>query len=64
MLIAHPSYSARAMILQNDHIIMYFINVYTWFETVNLFLFQQENSSKQLKLAGKIEKFIKKEQID
>src|SRR6266498_5203034 len=33
-------------------------------KTLNLFLLQQENASKQVKLMGKIEKFIKKEQIN
>jgi hypothetical protein len=33
-------------------------------KTVNLFLLQQENASEQIKLAGKIEKFIKKEQTN
>jgi hypothetical protein len=33
-------------------------------KTVNLFLLQQENASEQIKLADKIEKFIKKEQIN
>src|SRR2546421_165099 len=31
---------------------------------VNLFLLQQENASKQIKLVGKIEKFIKKEKFN
>ncbi|CAI2186995.1 17155_t:CDS:1, partial [Funneliformis geosporum] len=33
-------------------------------KTVNLFLLQQENASEQIKLVGKIEKFIKKEQTN
>ena len=33
-------------------------------KTVNLFLLQQENASEQIKLLGKIEKFIKKEQFN
>jgi hypothetical protein len=33
-------------------------------KTVNLFLLQQENSSEQIKLLGKIEKFIKKKQVN
>ena len=33
-------------------------------KTLNLFLLQQENASEQVKLMGKIEKFIKKEQIN
>jgi hypothetical protein len=33
-------------------------------KTVNLFLLQQKNAGEQIKLAGKIEKFIKKEQIN
>jgi len=31
---------------------------------VNLFLLQQKNASEQIKLAGKIEKFIKKEKFN
>lgn len=33
-------------------------------KTVNLFLLQQEDANEQVKLVGKIEKFIKKEQIN
>ncbi len=33
-------------------------------KTLNLFLLQKENASEQVKLMGKIEKFIKKEQIN
>ena len=33
-------------------------------KTVNLFLLQQENASKQINLVSKIEKFIKKTQIN
>ncbi len=33
-------------------------------KTVNLFLLQQDNASEQIKLAGKIEKFFKKERIN
>jgi hypothetical protein len=33
-------------------------------KTLNLFLLQQEKASEQVKLVGKIEKFIKKEQIN
>ncbi|EXX53376.1 hypothetical protein RirG_244470 [Rhizophagus irregularis DAOM 197198w] len=33
-------------------------------KTVNLFLLQQENAGKQIKLAGKIEKFIKKRKFN
>ena len=33
-------------------------------KSLNLFLLQQENASEQVKLMGKIEKFIKKEQIN
>ena len=33
-------------------------------KTLNLFLLQQKNASEQVKLMGKIEKFIKKEQIN
>lgn len=33
-------------------------------KTLNLFLLQQENASEQIKLVGKIEKFIKKEQTN
>ena len=31
---------------------------------IRMFLLQQENASEQIKLVGKIEKFIKKEQIN
>ena len=33
-------------------------------KTLNLYLLQQENANEQIKLVGKIEKFIKKEQIN
>jgi hypothetical protein len=33
-------------------------------KTLNLFLLQQENASKQVKLVGKIEKFVKKKQFN
>ena len=33
-------------------------------KTIHIFLFQQENTSEQIKLVGKIEKYIKKEQFN
>src|SRR6266498_2154421 len=39
-------------------------NILQSLKTLNLFLLQQENANEQVKLMGKIEKFIKKEQIN